>query len=138
MLLTGVPVAQWVRASDWYSEGHGFNPQLGSDYFNNATQTPLPTTASFPVSIASYFFFCTLENTTGSRDWERGYIHTHFAIHTVYTHSYRVLSRIFGLGGKMLKVIVDGGCRHRPQSSRGVWGHAPQNFEPSESGSEAF
>ena len=28
----------------------------------------------------------------------------------------------------MLKVIVDGGCRHRPQFSRGVWGHAPQNI----------
>ena len=44
----------------------------------------------------------------------------------------------------MLKVIVDGGCTHRPQFSRGVWGHAPPpprlflNFEPSESGSEAF
>ena len=41
----------------------------------------------------------------------------------------------------MLKVIVDGGCRHRPQFSRGVWGHAPpppRNFEPSENGSEAF
>ena len=54
----------------------------------------------------------------------------------------RVLSRILGLGGNMLKVIVDGGCRHRPQFSRGVWGHAPPrivlNFEPSESGSEAF
>ena len=25
----------------------------------------------------------------------------------------------------MLKVIVDGGCSHRPQFSRGVWGHAP-------------
>ena len=37
----------------------------------------------------------------------------------------RVLARIFGLGGKMLQVIVDGGCRHRPQFSRGVWGHAP-------------
>ena len=32
----------------------------------------------------------------------------------------RVLSRIFVLGGKMLKVIVDGGCSHRPQFSRGV------------------
>ena len=30
-----------------------------------------------------------------------------------------------GGGGKMLKVIVDGGCSHRPQFSRGVWGHAP-------------
>ena len=53
----------------------------------------------------------------------------------------RVLSRIF-FGGKMLKVLVDGGCRHRLQFSRGVWGHAPPrnflNFEPSESGSEAF
>ena len=41
----------------------------------------------------------------------------------------------------MLKVTVDGGCSHRPQFSRGVWGHAPQsffNFEPAESGSEAF
>ena len=42
----------------------------------------------------------------------------------------------------MLKVTVDGGCSHRPQFSRGVWGLAPQifffNFEPSESGSEAF
>ena len=38
-------------------------------------------------------------------------------------------------------MIVDGGCTHRPQFSRGVWGHAsPEffNFEPSESGSEAF
>ena len=39
----------------------------------------------------------------------------------------------------MLKVIVDGDCSHRPQFSRGVWGHAPPpkkflNFEPSESG----
>ena len=34
--------------------------------------------------------------------------------------------------------VVDGGRRHRPQFSRGVWGHAPQKFEPSESGSEAF
>ena len=42
----------------------------------------------------------------------------------------------------MLKVIVDEGCSHRPQFSRVVWGHAPPriffNFEPSESGSEAF
>ena len=41
----------------------------------------------------------------------------------------------------MLKVIVDGDCRHRPQLSRGVWGMPPRiflNFEPSESGSEAF
>ena len=50
----------------------------------------------------------------------------------------RVLSRIFGLGGKMLKVIVDGGCTHRPQFSRGVRGQEFLNFEPSESGSEAF
>ena len=46
---------------------------------------------------------------------------------------------VFVLGGK---VIVDGGCRHRSQFSRGVWGHAPPdfflNFEPSESGFEAF
>ena len=42
----------------------------------------------------------------------------------------RVLSRIFVLGGKMLKVIVDGGCRHKLQFSRGIWGHAPQkSFE---------
>ena len=40
----------------------------------------------------------------------------------------------------MLKVIVDGGCSHRPQFSRGVWGPPRNvlNFEPSESGSEAF
>ena len=42
----------------------------------------------------------------------------------------------------MLKVIVDGGCSHRPQFSTGIWGHAhpPRiflNFEPSESGSES-
>ena len=42
--------------------------------------------------------------------------------------STRVLSRIFGLGGKMLKVTVDGGCSHRLQFSRGVWGHAPPEF----------
>ena len=41
----------------------------------------------------------------------------------------------------MLKVIVDGDCSHRPQFSRGVWGHAPTpqfflNFEPSERHSE--
>ena len=62
----------------------------------------------------------------------------HSAVHVKLArgHIYsRVLSRIFGLGGKMLKVIVDGGCSHRPQFSRGVWGHAPpQNFEASESG----
>ena len=59
------------------------------------------------------------------------------------TQNFRALSRIFGLGGKMLKVTVDGGCSHRPQFSRGVWGHAPP---PPEgflilsllSGSEAF
>ena len=39
----------------------------------------------------------------------------------------RIISRIFGLGGKMLKVIADGGCSHRTWFSRGVWGHAPQN-----------
>ena len=53
----------------------------------------------------------------------------------------RVLSRSFVLGGKMLKVTVDGGCSHRPQFSRGVWGHPPEiflNFEPAKSGSEAF
>ena len=40
----------------------------------------------------------------------------------------------------MLKVIVDVGCRHRPQFSRGVWGMPPplRNFEPSESGSETL
>ena len=42
----------------------------------------------------------------------------------------------------MLKVTVDGGCRHRPKFSRGVWGCPPPDFflsfEPSESGSEAF
>ena len=47
-----------------------------------------------------------------------------------------------GGGGGGGKMIVDGGCSHRPQFSRGVWGHAPPdfflNFEPSESGSEAF
>ena len=38
----------------------------------------------------------------------------------------------------MLKVIVDGGCSHRPQFSRGVWGASKcLNFGPSESGSEA-
>ena len=57
--------------------------------------------------------------------------------------SRRVLSRIFALGGgKMLKVIVDGGCRHKPQFSRGGLGACPPrsffNFEPSESGSEVF
>ena len=46
----------------------------------------------------------------------------------MYKHSSMVLSRIFGLGGKMLKLIVNGGCSHRPQLSRGVWGHAPQFF----------
>ena len=39
-------------------------------------------------------------------------------------------------------MTVDGGCSYRPQFSRGVWGHAPPgfflNFEPSESGPEAF
>ena len=34
------------------------------------------------------------------------------------------------------------GCDHRPEFSRGVWGHAPPekfcNFEPCESGSEVF
>ena len=40
----------------------------------------------------------------------------------------RVLSRIFGFGGKILKVSVDGGCSHRSQFSRGVWGHAPPEF----------
>ena len=47
-----------------------------------------------------------------------------------------------GEGGKMLKVIADGGCRHRLQFSRGGLGACPPrsflNFEPSESGSEAF
>ena len=38
------------------------------------------------------------------------------------------LSRIFGSGGKMLNVIVDGGCTHSPQFSRGDWGHAPPEF----------
>ena len=28
----------------------------------------------------------------------------------------------------MLKVTVDGGCSHRPQFSRGVWGHGPPDF----------
>ena len=41
-----------------------------------------------------------------------------------------------------MKMIVDRSCGHRPQFSRGVWGHAPPrkvlNFEPFESGSEAF
>ena len=47
---------------------------------------------------------------------------------------------VWGGGGEMLKMIVDGSYRHRPQFSRGLWGHAPRkflNFEPSESGSEA-
>ena len=39
-------------------------------------------------------------------------------------------------------MIVDGGCRHRPQFSREGLGACPPrkflNFEPSESGSEAF
>ena len=43
-------------------------------------------------------------------------------IRHAYPWPHRVLSRIFVLGGE---VIVDGGCSHRPQFSRGVWGHAP-------------
>ena len=39
----------------------------------------------------------------------------------------------------MLKVIVDGGCRRIGHSSLGgSGGMPPRNFEPSESGSEAF
>ena len=56
-------------------------------------------------------------------------------IRHAYPWPHRVLSRIFVLGGK---VIVDGGCSHRPQFSRGVWGGFFLNFEPSESGSEAI
>ena len=33
LLCQGAPVAQLVRASDWYSEGPGFNPQLGPGFF---------------------------------------------------------------------------------------------------------
>ena len=48
----------------------------------------------------------------------------------------KLMRLLSGLGGEMLLVIVDGGCRHRLQFSRGVWGHAPPdffwNFEPSE------
>ena len=33
----------------------------------------------------------------------------------LHTYVFRVLSRIFGLGGKMLKVTVDGGCSDRLQ-----------------------
>ena len=38
----------------------------------------------------------------------------------LHTYVYRVLYWIFGLGGKMLKVTVDGGCSDRSQFSRGV------------------
>ena len=45
----------------------------------------------------------------------------------------------FVWGGRCLKVIVDGGCSHRPQFSRGVLGHEKfLNIELSESGSEEF
>ena len=62
---------------------------------------------------------------------------------SVHNSACRVLSTLGG--GKMLKVIVDGGCTHRPQFSGGggSGGMPPPpriflNSEPSESGSEAF
>ena len=63
-------------------------------------------------------------------------------IYAVLIAKCRVLSMIFSLGEKIrfeidgVCVCGGGGCGHRPEFSRGIWGHAPP--ELCESGSEVF